>query len=61
MIPQKLLPPALRSAPVEEQLSYLLQRRRTIERLLKSLEAYSETREGPQRKERGARQSIEAA
>jgi hypothetical protein len=61
MFPQKLLPPALRSAPVEEQLSYLLQRRRTIERLLKALETYSQNCEGPHREERGANQSCEAA
>jgi hypothetical protein len=46
MIPQTLFPPALRHAPVEEQLSYLLQRRITIERLLRSLEKYSQEREG---------------
>jgi len=45
MIPQKMLPPALRIAPVEEQLSYLLQRRETIERLLESLERYERERE----------------
>jgi len=60
MFPQKLLPPALRNAPVEEQLSYLLQRRRKIERLLRSLETYSRDREGPQREER-LEQSTEAA
>jgi hypothetical protein len=46
MIPQTLFPPALRHAPVEEQLSYLLQRRTTIERLLRSLERYRQEREG---------------
>jgi hypothetical protein len=45
MIPQKMLPPALRTAPVEEQLSYLLQRRDTIERLLESLERYVREKE----------------
>ena len=46
MIPQKILPPALRTAPVEEQLSFLLQRRRTIERLMQSLETYPRERDG---------------
>lgn len=45
MIPQKLFPRTLRSASVEEQLSYLLQRRRTIEKLLQSLEAYARQKE----------------
>jgi hypothetical protein len=49
MIPQDLLPPALRTAPVEEQLSYLLQRRRTIELLMRSLETYAKEREGTPR------------
>lgn len=46
MIPQELFPPPLRNAPVEEQLRYLLERRATIERLLRSLETYSREREG---------------
>lgn len=46
MIPHELFPPPLRNAPVEEQLSYLLQRKATIERLLRSLETYSREREG---------------
>jgi hypothetical protein len=46
MIPQNMLPAALRTAPVEEQLSYLLQRRRTIERLMQSLETYTRERDG---------------
>ena len=46
MIPQELFPPPLRNAPVEEQLTYLLQRRTTIERLLRSLETYSQERDG---------------
>jgi hypothetical protein len=45
LIPYELIPPALRTAPVEEQLSYLLQRRNTIERLLRSLETYARERE----------------
>ena len=46
MIPHKILPLALRTAPVEEQLSFLLQRRRTIERLMQSLETYTRERDG---------------
>ncbi len=46
MIPPNILPRALRIAPVEEQLSYLLQRRRTIERLMESLEKYTRERDG---------------
>ena len=42
MIPQDLLPPAMRTAPVEEQLSYLLQRRLMILKLMRALEAYAE-------------------
>lgn len=45
MIPQELFPPALRSAPAEEQLKYLLQRRSTIDQLLRSLETYTRERE----------------
>ncbi|HEU0121200.1 MAG TPA: hypothetical protein VFQ91_11795 [Bryobacteraceae bacterium] len=41
MIPQELFPPALRAATVEEQLSYLLQRRETIDQLIRCLENYS--------------------
>jgi hypothetical protein len=61
MIPRNILPPALRNAPVEEQLAYLLQRRETIERLLRSLERYTQERdEGPPEKQ-GPDGSVAAA
>lgn len=61
MFPQNVLPPALRSAPVEEQLSYLLQRRRTIERLLQSLETYVRAKESPPREAQGSVGNSQAA
>ncbi|MBI2690143.1 MAG: hypothetical protein HYX27_27875 [Acidobacteria bacterium] len=61
MIPLELLPPSLRTATVEEQLSYLLQRRTTIERLLRSLEKYSRTREGTLREAQGPYRDLIAA
>jgi len=46
MIPLELLPIPLRSAGLEEQLSYLLARRRNLERLIRSLEKYASDTEG---------------
>jgi hypothetical protein len=45
MIPQELIPRALRSASAEEQLAYLLERRKNIDRILRSLERYVQERE----------------
>lgn len=46
MIPHELLPIPLRSAGLDEQLSYLLSRRRNLERLIRSLEKYANETEG---------------
>ncbi len=45
MIPQELIPRTLRSASAEEQLAYLLERRKNIDRILRSLERYVQDRE----------------
>lgn len=59
MIPPNLLPATLKNAPIEEQLSYLLHRRQTIERLLQSLEVYSREREKEPPFDRGGRGPME--
>ena len=53
MIPQGMLPRALRRAPVEAQLSYLRQRRQQVERLLVSLEKYAKQQEHTPAESRG--------
>jgi hypothetical protein len=53
MIPQGMLPRALRRAPVEAQLSYLRQRRQQVERLLVSLEKYARQMEEAPAESRG--------
>lgn len=61
MIPRNILPRALRKAPVEEQLAFLLQRRQTIEKLLQSLERYLREREGGPPEPRGSNSSAAVA
>lgn len=61
MIPQTLMPRALRHAPVEEQLEYLLQRRKTIEQLLRSLERYARDSEGTLPERQGSGSAATAA
>lgn len=60
MIPLNLLPSALRTAPVEEQLLYLLQRRRTIIQLMRSLETYAKESDGALRAGQGPADGVAA-
>ncbi len=46
MIYRDLFPPALRTAPAAEQLSYLLKRRETILNLIGALEKFQAARNG---------------